>query len=410
MGYWKNRQAELDALDYSPPEGRFVCPACVIDESLKTVLGDAAEDETCSYCGADDAAELSVLLDQVSDALRFGYADPAEELPYSTADDGYQGEVEAGSDLVRDFEPWSDCDELLEDVATAFEGSSWCRKDYFGLSGYEALLYGWAGFSDQVKYRTRFLFLQELGPADGPGKDAAEIPVGNMLEALGRVFTEFELFRILPAGTEFVRARVVNEGDRPSSPAELGTPPRELARFPNRMSPAGIPMFYAALDEPTAVLETYQPSDGAREEIALAHFRSSRPLNMLDLTVLPAMPSVFDPANRAKRDTVAFVRAFEADFTKPVSRDTESHTEYVPTQIVTEFLRHRMRDAIGAGVDGVIYNSSRRGGHVAVVIFAEAEHCGPRGARAPRGSDLMVELSDVRYAPPSEFAHLWAPP
>src|SRR5205823_1633685 len=152
---------------------------------------------------------------------------------------------------------------------TAFQGTAWTKRDYFAQNPYEALSFGWKGFSEQVKHRTRFLFLQEL---EGDG-DPNDIPPGLMLDALGRLFLDFNLVFEIPVGTEFIRARIVRSGDRPSSVDDLGTAPHELAVRANRMSPAGIPMFYGAIDENTAVLETYQPARGGNREIALARFR-----------------------------------------------------------------------------------------------------------------------------------------
>ena len=53
-------------------------------------------------------------------------------------------------------------------------------------------------------------------------------------------------------------------------------------------------MFYAGLNEESAVLETYDPElEYEPREIAIARFHSVRPLRMLDLTRLPGMPSQF---------------------------------------------------------------------------------------------------------------------
>ncbi len=91
-------------------------------------------------------------------------------------------------------------------------------------------------------------------------------------------FLDLELLSEVSTETEFIRARIFNADERPSPAAELGTVPFELAMNPNRMSPAGVPMFYAAYDEAAAVLETYQPDNDGQHEIALARFQPVRPL------------------------------------------------------------------------------------------------------------------------------------
>jgi hypothetical protein len=230
-----------------------------------------------------------------------------------------------------------------------------------------------------------------------------------MLDALGELFLNFELISEVPTGTEFVRARIVTPGERPSTAAELGTAPRKHAVNPNRMSPAGIPMFYAAYDEATAVLETYQPSNDVNQdqEIVLARFRTERALRVIDLTSLPAMPSNFDRENREKRQPIAFLRDFECDLTQPVARDNRAHLEYVPTQVVTEFVRHRLKGALGERLDGILYRSSHAPAAMAAVIFAEPDQCVPSSSERLVDLEPLLYLSAVRCARPEEFQYLW---
>lgn len=335
----------------------FLCSqitSCVTDSHLAEILTADLEDCACSYCGIQWAADISVLLNELSDIIRAEYTDPADELPYETQEGGYQGQTYDGFELIEELDEWTNNEELLKESASAFAGRDWCRRDYFGLSPYQALSFGWTRFSEQVKHRTRFLFLQELGDDTG---HPHEIPPGKMLETLGKLFVDFELMSEVPKRTEFVRARVIKAYERPSTAAELGTAPRQYAVNPNRMSPAGIPMFYAAYEEATSVLETYQPNNDA-EEIALARFRTERELKVVDLTTLPAMPSNFDRENREKRQPIEFLRDFEHDLTKPVARDDKAHLDYIPTQVVTEFVRHRLKNALGGRLDGILYRSS----------------------------------------------------
>ena len=38
--------------------------------------------------------------------------------------------VDGGYDVVMDLDPWSDREDLVEDVAITFSGSSWCEQGY----------------------------------------------------------------------------------------------------------------------------------------------------------------------------------------------------------------------------------------------------------------------------------------
>jgi hypothetical protein len=391
MGDWKDSE---DC--YSAPDDRYACPSCVTDPYLAAALAADLEDEPCSYCGADRAASISVLCVEIGETLTAYYTDPAEVLGYCSGEGGYQGEVLSGSRIVADeFAGWTECDELADDVARAFARNVWCERNYYGLSHYETLYYSWQDFSEQVKHSTRYLFLQEMG-TDSEYNE--KIAPGEMLDALGQLFQEFDLFYELPQSTDLFRARAFSASSPPATAAELGTAPREAATRPNRMSPAGIPMFYGALDEATAVLETYGPKTHPGKKIAVACFRNNRPLLLLDLTNLPAVPSIFDLRMRYEHPRLLFLRDFETEFVKPVDREEDGHTEYVPTQVVTEYVRHRLRTSDGRQIDGIYYRSSRKRDSTAVVIFADPEHCGPRSDKRVFAPEPFLELIGVRYA------------
>jgi RES domain len=56
-----------------------------------------------------------------------------------------------------------------------------------------------------------------------------------------------------------------------------------------------------------------------------------------------------------------------------IARDDRVHIEYVPTQVVTEYVRTAVKiDA--RRVDGIRYQSSRRKAQTALVLFADQEH------------------------------------
>lgn len=384
---------------YSDSEKR-VCAGCVGDEHLKTLLEEKLEDQPCSFCGAEESADVNLVLDAMVPAITAEYTDPAEELMYVSREGGYQGEVLDGSEIVWEvFWGWIENEDLMVELAHAFVGTAWCRRNYYGIDEYEALDYGWREFVEQVKHRTRYLFLQELGDPDRT--DPMEIPPGRMLDALGNLMQRFELFRALPEAATLFRVRVHDAHERPDSPDELGPPPRAAAIMANRMSPAGIPMFYGALDEGTAVAETFDPLQGKGKALTVGLFRPTRPLTLLDLTILPAVPSPFDEENRHLQKPIKFLRGFVDDLKKPVERDGYEHVEYVPTQVVTEFVRHRLLSDQGVKLDGMQYTSARKPDGTSVVIFGEAQICGPRD-REPWQPDILLTLHSAERRMPDE--------
>lgn len=398
MSHWDDERGP----SYSEAHDLYACPACVNDSYLAGVLDSNLEDEPCSYCGAAKAAPIYVLCDEIRETIATYYTDPAEVLSYDTGEGGYQGDYSAAYELVaQEFCDWTDREDLLNDVVMAFrdDHNEWCDRDYYGLSHFETLHYSWSNFSEQVKHRTRYLFLHKF---DTDRESSGQIPPREMLDTLGEIFQEFGLFYELPKATNLFRVRVFDANVHPLTAADLGTPPREVVKTPNRMSPAGIPMFYAALDELTAILETYDPIADKGRKIALACFRNNRPLTLLNLTNLPPVPSIFDLSRRAEHPRITFLQSFEHDFTKPIERGTDGHTEYVPTQVVTEFVRHCLRASVDKPIDGILYRSSRAGKLPDVVIFADHKNCGPR-KKELFDPEPFLDLIDWRYVDFDEF-------
>lgn len=184
---------------------------------------------------------------------------------------------------------------------------------------------------------------------------------------------DYDLIRELAQDTNIVRIRIADESF--DNAEQIGTPPVEFARQSNRMSPAGIPMFYGAFDEETAFAETFEPEHNAGQVASSGTFQPVRNIRVLDLAELPQIPSVFDPDRRGLIHTLRFLHAFADDISKRIERDGREHIEYVPTQIVTEYFRRVFRTEEGEALDGIVYRSARCPGARAVVLFCEHRQC-----------------------------------
>jgi hypothetical protein len=134
-------------------------------------------------------------------------------------------------------------------------------------------------------------------------------------------------------------------------------------------------MFYGAFDEYTAIAETVQGHLQKDEILNLSGFETLENMYVLDLTEVPAVPSLFSP-DRHLRPTIGFLRAFLSDLSKPIKKDGREHTEYVPTQIVTEYFRHSFHKDAGPPIRGILYPSSRAERGTACVLFFAREECG----------------------------------
>ena len=98
---------------------------------------------------------------------------------------------------------------------------------------------------------------------------------------------------------------------------------------------------------------------------------------MLDLTDIPVIPDLFerDPelGQDVSRRALTFLHHVADQISRPITRDDRVHVEYVPTQVVTEFLRARVRWR-GRAIDGVKYESAAHPGHASYVLFANRDH------------------------------------
>lgn len=128
-------------------------------------------------------------------------------------------------------------------------------------------------------------------------------------------------------------------------------------------------MFYGALDPVTAAAEVYRPQGKA----AVATFRTLRDLDVVDLAGFPGV-SQFDDATDPRLVYLArFVSGFTQEISKPILHDDRIHREYVPTQVVIEYLRYQLLPD-GTGIDGVLYPSAVTG-ETNLVLFVTQSGC-----------------------------------
>ena len=368
------------------------------DNDLKRFIRDEAVAPSCSFCGRESrksliAADADELVEHIAACLSAEYEDAAEQVPYESREGGYQARTMDSEDLLYEEGLERINDEAFDYIAQNLPDLPWVQRDFFRLTPYDVLRSGWNSFADAVKHHTRYLFFT---PRRSDSWDTEEIRPEHMLKALGHLIRGIGLVRTVKAGMTLVRVRVHAEGLHPASLAELGPPTSELARFSNRMSPAGISMLYTAEDADTAIAETVDAANG-QVCLTIAQLRLMASIRVVDFVRLPRRPSIFTPnITRQERAALRFIHSFASDLSKPVKRDGMEHVGYVPTQVVTEYLRFRFRSR-GAPVQGIRYSSARRSGGVNVAIFVGHEDLQPSpfGEASPIVLDL--ESAECRH-------------
>lgn len=393
MGRVKAWINEQDAQGFDS-RSTFVCTNCIDDDALIAFIKkNGAREEPCSYCEENARGKKSIAFDELMKEILKGlyseWGDPNDEgVPW---EQGWVGDVIDTYDIFHDeLSLGFSSESLRNNLIDSLSDHQWCQRNFYELEPHKALSAGWNEFENVVKHVTRYVFLR-CEDKDAWGRGGEEIPPAQFLDALGSVISTCKLYTALKTGTELFRIRMHETDQGFETAQELGAPPTKAAKYPNRMSAAGIPAFYGAFDQETAIAETYTPT-GNFKWATVGKFAAHRDLTVVDLSKIPSIPSIFEPNSRWKRHGLIFLRHFLRDFTAPIEKDGREHIDYVPTQIVAEYLRfvHRMKK--DTPIDGIVYPSSRNQGSNACILFIGSEHSTDPGAE---DDDTALVLTKV---------------
>lgn len=237
----------------------------------------------------------------------------------------------------------------------------WIKQDWERGPLDEQLAFSWETFKNLVKHETRFFFAERSTAPDEFGSMTAS----QLLGAVATVIQDIAEVWPAPCPRILYRARMSRSLAEASTflhASQIGPPPPTLAAA-NRMSPAGISMFYGSTNRETAIAEVGAHS--SQSWVVTGEFTPAREIRLIDLTHLPAVPSIFDSERRPQFHAIRFLHRFVEDITLPVELDGREHIDYVPTQVFTEYLRY----AFPARVDGLMFPSSQGPGSNVVVFY-----------------------------------------
>jgi len=406
MGRAKEEWTRHMELGYSLVGEKFVCPECFEDYAIKEFIEAHASSDECSYCGktGDEpiAAHMDDVLAYIAEGIGSEWNMPEAELPYESREGGWQGQVYDGQELIEAIDIRTNTDDLFEDICGSFDEQLWCQRDYFGTRDEDALRWGWERFCEQIKHQSRYVFFKI---EDEPDEfDHETIPASKMLDVLAGVIDKQGLVSSVPIGTSVHRVLIHKPSESCALASDLGSPPIDKCKISNRMSPAGIPMFYGASDPMTSILETYKEK-GEEKKASCGEFKTLKDMNILDLTALQDVPSLFDEARRHLRAALIFLQGFVADVSKSIHKDGREHIEYVPTQAFAEYFRHIYKDDEGKPLDRIAYRSSKNPDGINYVLFAGNEHCCDKGGESPSGfmaAEPWLVLESVEIFDPAK--------
>lgn len=377
MGFYKELAMHQHERACSTVDG-WVCGECFDDAAIAAFIEENAQERECSYCGTRSEEPIAADADEVAslimDAIQTEWVDPVEEAPYETAEGGYLWNTSEFDDVLEQVGNPIVTVEFQEALvaATSDHTIQWLKRDYVAPHLDEAMSYDWARLVELVKWRSRYFFLLD---DDGDGRRGEPGQAAGALEILRRIASEAGdagLIHTIKAGTSFWRVRRHATSVRLGSAVDLGTAPPDRALTSNRMSPAGTPAFYGADERDTALAEVRE--DDATPSWSAGRFETSEDCLILDLVDIAEPPSFFDPEHRHLRRPLMFFREFAAEVSKPLKSGDREQIDYVPTQVVAEFLRHAV-DFEGTCVSGIRYDSAQASGGACVALFVDHDRC-----------------------------------
>ena len=326
-----------------------VCSLCIGDEDLKQFIVLQNQGGGCDACNLTNAP--SIHLDELCRYIeiclskRWGLA--VEQLPYSSSEGGYIGSTWSTLELVfSDIGlelPRDESGVLFDAFSTNLIDEVWCDWDWLSLDNDVSLKISWKEFCKTVKHERRFFF-QNFGVDDREMYS----PI-MLLKTIAQLSESSGLIRDLPAGTVLWRARTDIPENKTLSKADFYFPPIDCCMQSNRMNPPGISFLYLSSSSNTAKEEV----KGA--DAKFGKFLINKSLKILDLRTSVDVPGIFSPANRDEILGKIFLKEFAKDIMVPVQRDQRVHIEYLPSQVVTEFLRDY--EFSGGRIQAIAYGS-----------------------------------------------------
>lgn len=376
MGWHKNRMIHEDALGCSLSSDKVVCSTCIEDEALAEVIRENPEEGPCSFCGKKrkEVGTLSSVIERVAEALNLDYTKPEEELfRDDETESGWSHDPMDIRDVLDEVGYETSNFDIIEEIVSAFTDRQFIERHFGTMRPNERRRAGWERFKHAVKHERRFTFWS-MGDDENDKDHPDYLAVGEMLDEIGRMVREAGLVRTVDKGKAFWRVRTHNVGKRFTKDSDLSPPPVDKATQSNRMSPAGVSMFYGAEDFLTACAETVDVTKDAGRALSGGKFVTERELLLLDLIDIPDPPSYFDIERRDLHHAILFLRRFVRELAEPIIRGGREHIEYVPTQAFTEYVRFQMKADDDHAFDGLRYRSSRNG-KACVVLFCGQPEC-----------------------------------
>jgi hypothetical protein len=341
-------------IEYSEILNKNICSYHIQDEEIIDFFDTKKDEGICSYCklGFQEGKIISLkeLVVFINNRIRIFYGDASDEcVSYDSSEGGWQGaNVFDTYDLINEeISLEIESLELMNDIINSLSNISWCNIDPYLQPEHQKLSYSWKEFCRIVKHKNRYSFF--------PIKSISKI-----LDDIAHGVNSLELIKKIDINTKIYRCRQHRSDEFSITFSELTSPPIKYCYFSNRMSPAGVSMFYGAFDYDTSKIEVIDKTQLSEKQfLTMGEFRVKEELSIIDFSTLPKVPSIFSSVKRDEYYKILFFHMFVSDLSKNIERDNKIHIEYVPTQVLTEYFRYVFLEYTGIKIDGIIYESSK---------------------------------------------------
>lgn len=361
---------DMNVYDFSRYSEEYICFDCLKNTDLKQYFQETAKrlsGAKCYICGrgGKKVISLELLLSYIQESISKEYERADSQLFFDSSEGGCQGFHIDAYDLTEEL--LGDEHQKLKEIIQndVLKNEIW--TDINSKNGIEEdfLHWFWGKFVRLIKTKYRYTFLAlNTYPADVREFSPNDSPV-NTLASLCNIMKTLNLFQTLPIGTKLYRGRISKH--ILTQVSEI-CPPLAQDTQENRMNPVGIPMFYCSRSKDSLKYELNWKGENI---LHVATFSTLKALTVLNLSSLFPTVSIFSE-NSDLNPTIRFLNSFIREISQPVNKESQKATQvtnYIPTQILTEYFRYFLKTTDNKSIDGICYPSSRKEGAVNYVLF-----------------------------------------
>ena len=370
MNYWKDKICEEMIQGFDTPPDKMVSAGLFPYSFIKNYIRKNGKSGLCSYTGKkSNVVHLKKIVILIRDTINDYYGDPddegvgfdsgfEEDAPGITSYNGYilfgDRKLLTGEELFSAEEFWTYDDKLSEDIIECFKYCRWVYHDPYGNTESEEMESQWQKFCGKtMKESANGMSIQDMVKSNL-----------NVLRKVATIVKSNKKFLIdsLNKGCLIYRCVKYSTRLKKICLSKLASPPVQYATIPNRMSPAGVSMFYGSMDKQTPLDEA---QNGSGNKYAyLGEFEFVKEIRVLNLVDIPRRPTIFDKSDYWG---IRFLHEFTKEVSKPISN--RNTMEYVPTQVMTEFFRYNIKPSI----NGIVYMSSKNRTKCCVLFLDNAQ-------------------------------------